>query len=253
MMSEQFRIGRGSDGMKEQEHEEETKRRVSPDQADAVVQHVPEVDSYRRVVVAGDLVRTLADFERACLVHLYDEQQRPNPNNALIAVLCDAVRLKREHLTALASPVAVEPHQQEAVIQYLRNKLTNHDGPPAGAYLRQWLCELTPRGAALSPAREQEAPKGPVSFWANKYLLEKSDHAVTADQLATLTSSLADAEQQLEVLRPGGLYAWKSKYEALTSSLAEFVERCEELRNGSPNRFYAHVDSFCRAVSGPVK
>lgn len=48
------------------------------------------------VSVAGRMERTLADFERACLVHLENEQRRPNPDNALIAVLCDAVRLTRE-------------------------------------------------------------------------------------------------------------------------------------------------------------
>jgi hypothetical protein len=48
------------------------------------------------VAVAGPLARSLADFERSCLVHIEEEQQRPNPDNSLIAVLCDAVRLTRE-------------------------------------------------------------------------------------------------------------------------------------------------------------
>lgn len=42
--------------------------------------------------------RSLADFERACRVLLMEEQERVSPNNALISVLCDAVRLSREHL-----------------------------------------------------------------------------------------------------------------------------------------------------------
>jgi hypothetical protein len=51
-----------------------------------------------RHVVGGEFMeRTLADFERACEVHIEEEQARPLPNNALIAVLCDAVRLSREH------------------------------------------------------------------------------------------------------------------------------------------------------------
>lgn len=41
---------------------------------------------------------TLADFERACRVCIRDEQAKPNPDNHLIAVLCDAVRLKREYV-----------------------------------------------------------------------------------------------------------------------------------------------------------
>jgi hypothetical protein len=50
------------------------------------------------VAVAGRMERTLAEFEGACLVHLDDEQRRATPDNALIALLCDAVRLKREHV-----------------------------------------------------------------------------------------------------------------------------------------------------------
>lgn len=50
--------------------------------------------------VAGRLDRSYADFERACLVLLADEQRKPNPDNALIAVLCDAVRLTREVVEA---------------------------------------------------------------------------------------------------------------------------------------------------------
>jgi hypothetical protein len=61
----------------------------------------------RLPAVGGDrLERTLADFERACLVCLDDEQRRPNPDNALIAVLCDAVRLAREQTPPLAQEAA---------------------------------------------------------------------------------------------------------------------------------------------------
>lgn len=48
--------------------------------------------------VAGDVMdRSLADFERACAVHIDDEQQKPAPDNALIGLLCDAVRLSMEY------------------------------------------------------------------------------------------------------------------------------------------------------------
>jgi hypothetical protein len=33
----------------------------------------------------------------ACLVLLKEEQEKLRPDNALVAVLCDAVRLAREH------------------------------------------------------------------------------------------------------------------------------------------------------------
>jgi hypothetical protein len=49
-----------------------------------------------------------------------------------------------------------------------------------------------------------------------------------------------DAQQQLEVLRPGGLYAWKSKYEALRLALAGIREEMEQapvLRN--------HIETAC--------
>lgn len=50
------------------------------------------------IQIDGDRCLTsLHEFERACLTHLEEEQSKPNPDNALIALLCDAVRLKREH------------------------------------------------------------------------------------------------------------------------------------------------------------
>jgi len=52
--------------------------------------------------VGGDrLEMTLADFERGCLLELRDEQEKPNLNNHLVNLLCEAVRLKREHVTML--------------------------------------------------------------------------------------------------------------------------------------------------------
>lgn len=48
--------------------------------------------------VAGDsLPTTLAQFEQRCKVLLADEQEKPSPDNALIGLLCDAVRLAREN------------------------------------------------------------------------------------------------------------------------------------------------------------
>lgn len=41
---------------------------------------------------------------------------------------------------------------------------------------------------------------------------------------------LKDAEQQLEVLRPGGLYAWKSKYEAAEARCRELERERDEAR-----------------------
>lgn len=56
-------------------------------------------------LVAGErMERTLDDFVRACEVLLDEEQSKVAPNNALIAVLCDAVRLTREYAKACGSP-----------------------------------------------------------------------------------------------------------------------------------------------------
>lgn len=49
-------------------------------------------------MVDGDrMLRSIADFVRGCEVCLAEEQQRLAPDNALISLLCDAVRLAREH------------------------------------------------------------------------------------------------------------------------------------------------------------
>jgi hypothetical protein len=45
------------------------------------------------------------------------------------------------------------------------------------------------------------------------------------------SENVRDLRQQLEVLRPGGLYAWKSKYEALAGALktectCRVIEKC---------------------------
>lgn len=72
------------------------------------------------VAVAGrTLTRTLAAFYLACDRLLADEQAKVAPDNTLIAVLCDAVRLGRENedLGRMAIPVTapLEPLSDEAV------------------------------------------------------------------------------------------------------------------------------------------
>jgi len=44
------------------------------------------------VALPTHMNRSLVDFARAVRVHLEEEQQKPNPDNALIALLCDAGR-----------------------------------------------------------------------------------------------------------------------------------------------------------------
>ncbi len=48
--------------------------------------------------VAGRIMdRSIGMFEQACLVQLEGEQAKIRPDNHLIAILCDAVRLGREY------------------------------------------------------------------------------------------------------------------------------------------------------------
>ena len=48
------------------------------------------------VSVTGRMDLTLADLERRCLILLDEEQRKIAPNNALISVLCNTIRLIRE-------------------------------------------------------------------------------------------------------------------------------------------------------------
>ena len=46
--------------------------------------------------VAGRMECSLDEFEHRCNVYIIDELNKIAPDNALIAVLCDAVRLARQ-------------------------------------------------------------------------------------------------------------------------------------------------------------
>lgn len=55
------------------------------------------MEDFKLPKVAGTFERSIADHERACLVLIAEEQEKINPNNALIAVLSDSVRMGREY------------------------------------------------------------------------------------------------------------------------------------------------------------
>lgn len=60
--------------------------------------------------VGGDVLPTsLADFERACKMHLAEEQAKISPDNALIGTLCNAVRLARENERMAKSGLGLPP------------------------------------------------------------------------------------------------------------------------------------------------
>ncbi len=55
--------------------------------------------------VAGvHMERSIADFVRGCDVLIHEEQAFPIPDTALIGILCDAVRLAREHTRMATAP-----------------------------------------------------------------------------------------------------------------------------------------------------
>jgi len=61
-------------------------------QVEPLVSHdLPEVGGRR--LVKG----TLKEFEHRCKVYLDREQRKPFPDNGLVDILCDAVRVKREY------------------------------------------------------------------------------------------------------------------------------------------------------------
>ncbi len=63
-----------------------------------------EPEEYALPEVAGNFNDTLENFERRCRIALKTEQEKILPDNSIVALLCDAVRLKREFAaTILAS------------------------------------------------------------------------------------------------------------------------------------------------------
>lgn len=65
------------------------------------------------VRVGGEYVeKTLNEHVLACNALLFEEQQKANPDNALVAVLCDSVRLVRECARLAKRGLAIEPDDQ---------------------------------------------------------------------------------------------------------------------------------------------
>lgn len=55
-------------------------------------------DIYDERVVAGSYMeRTIGDHVRGCEVAIESELERANPDNTVIALLCDSVRMAREY------------------------------------------------------------------------------------------------------------------------------------------------------------
>lgn len=63
------------------------------------------MDEFQHVVAGQRMNITLFDFKLRACRHLEDEQAKTNPDNALIALLCEGVRLARECETDLRRPI----------------------------------------------------------------------------------------------------------------------------------------------------
>ena len=66
--------------------------------------------------VGGEVMSgSLVEFERRCRLYLEVEQSKLSPDNCLIALLCDAVRLSREygeHYRNALSALTTGPHYE---------------------------------------------------------------------------------------------------------------------------------------------
>ena len=80
--------------------DQETARRMEADPLEQARPGLPAVAGRR-------MTQSHEDFERACLVLLDEEQRKIAPDNHLIATLCDAVRLSREHVDTLENTIPV--------------------------------------------------------------------------------------------------------------------------------------------------
>jgi hypothetical protein len=129
----------------------------------------------RLVAVAGDSVtRPLYELDRACDVLLDEEQRKLSPDNALIAVLCDTVRLIRESEKLARAPIAM-PDDDVPVFITARVELPRHIAGPwrdaqahISAGIEAWGKRLvTPIGVALCRARYKATPNGHEFHWDN--------------------------------------------------------------------------------------
>jgi hypothetical protein len=104
----------------------------------------PGMDDKRLPDVGGRRLEcTIAVFERRCQVLLGEEQRKPSPDNALIAVLCDAVRCAREYVDVVGKYVEAPTTATSATPAASRAIPTKlkHDGIGAQtriAYVNGW-------------------------------------------------------------------------------------------------------------------
>lgn len=82
--------------------------------------------------VAGPLTLTLDEFKRRCAVHIAEEQAKSLPENSIIGLLCDAVRLTREYEEACVIGRYCSEHGFEhgAEAEYMRAEIERYIAEP---------------------------------------------------------------------------------------------------------------------------
>lgn len=64
----------------------------------ARIHELRELERGRPAVAGNGMTISISDFYTRCLVLLDHEQKQLNPDNALISLLCEAIRFTREHV-----------------------------------------------------------------------------------------------------------------------------------------------------------
>jgi hypothetical protein len=138
--------------------------------ADALLTSGTPEPANMKVAVAGRMETTIATFQQRCDRLLADEQQKIAPDNALIAVLCDAVRLAREYVELATKPIGGTPEPAPATCATCRWWMKDSQGDTGecfqadtvawngdGSYniTKEWFgCTLW----SARPAQEGDAP-----------------------------------------------------------------------------------------------
>lgn len=117
-----------------------------------VAEEKPKATPMTASLVGGRrMERSIADFARACEVLLADEQECACPNNALVAVLCDAVRLTRESPYARLKELEAQVAEKDAALNKVDAIL------PSEEWLRdnqdRYLCTIQIEAAVIRRAR----------------------------------------------------------------------------------------------------
>lgn len=111
---------------------------------------------------------SLSEFEHRCRVHLMREQEKPLPDNGLIAVLCNAVRLAREQadymkantgklVAALATPATGDAARKlaEEITAFI-NGATPLALRATGGPMVERLTAIISRHFAATPVKEKD-------------------------------------------------------------------------------------------------